>query len=113
MIVIFSPKAGSYYYCWSIPGFTLVTAEALRAPAGSSRRRWIITGLSFSLFVMALALTQNFDRTLQGMGATMWGAVLLFIILVALLWDKARNSTTAVPALAQAQRLSEKCRNVP
>lgn len=102
MIVIFSPKAGSYYYCWSIPGFTIVAAEAMRAPAGSSRRRWIITGLSLSLFVMALALTQNFDRRLQGMGATLWGAVLLFITLVALLWDKARNSTVAIPALVQA-----------
>lgn len=102
MIVIFSPKAGSYYYCWTIPGFTLVTAEAIRAPAGSSRRRWILTGLSLSLFVMALALTQNFDRRLQGMGATMWGAVLLFVTLVALLWDKARNPTVAIPAPAQA-----------
>lgn len=87
LIVIFSPKAGSYYYCWSIPGFTIVAAEAMRAPAGSGRRRWIVTGLALSLGVMALALTQNFDRRLQGMGATMWGAVLLFITLLGLLWS--------------------------
>jgi len=102
MIVIFSPKAGSYYYCWTIPGFTIVTAEAMRAPAGSSRRRWIIAGLLTSIFVMSLALTQNFDRRLQGMGATMWGAVFLFVTLVALLWDKARGATAANPALERA-----------
>ncbi len=100
LIVIFSPKAGSYYYCWSIPGFTIVAAEAMRAPAGSKRRRWIIIGISCSLFVMALALTQNFDRRLQGMGATMWGAVLLFITLVALLLDRTRAPAASIPAAA-------------
>lgn len=100
LIVIFSPKAGSYYYCWSIPGFTIVAAEAMRAPAGSGRRRWIVAGLSLSMAVMALALTQTFDRRLQGMGATMWGAVLLFITLVALLRDRTRHPAAVIPALA-------------
>jgi hypothetical protein len=40
---------------------------------------------------MSLALTQNFDRRLQGMGATMWGAVLLFVTLLGLLWDRRRS----------------------
>lgn len=102
MIVIFSPKAGSYYYCWSIPGFTMITAEVLRAPAGSKQRRWLMTGLLLSLMVMALALTQNFDVRLQGMGATMWGAVLLFITLVALLWNKKRAAAADSSVLAAA-----------
>ncbi len=88
LIVIFSPKAGSYYYVWSMPGFTIAVAEALRSPVGSKRRRWILTGVITSIIVMASALTQNFDRTLQGMGATMWGGFLLFVTLTAILWGQ-------------------------
>jgi hypothetical protein len=98
LIVIFSPKAGSYYYVWSMPGFTIVAAEALRSPVGSKRRRWIWTGFFASIIVMASALTQNFDRTLQGMGATMWGGFLLFVTLVAILW----NHKTKAPNLESA-----------
>jgi hypothetical protein len=102
LIVIFSPKAGSYYYCWAIPGFTMVAAEALRAPAGSRRRRWILTGFWLSAGVMMLALTQTFDRRLQGVGVTLWGAVLLFITLVALLRDRTKSSLATVPLPAPA-----------
>ncbi|HEY2573879.1 MAG TPA: glycosyltransferase family 87 protein [Verrucomicrobiaceae bacterium] len=100
LIVIFSPKAGSYYYCWTIPGFTLVASAAMHAPKGSSRRRWIVIGLALSILVMSLALTQNFDRRPQGMGATLWGAVLLFVTLLGLLWDKRRQlpASRTVPA---------------
>ncbi len=91
LIVVFSPKAGSYYYCWIIPGLTVAIAELLDSPKGSARRRWITAGLALSLLVLSTALSQNFDRHAQGMGATMWGAVLLFVLLVGLLRDRSRQ----------------------
>jgi hypothetical protein len=88
LIVVFSPKAGSYYYCWTIPGFTVAFAELFASPKGSVRRRWITAGLGSSLVVLSTALSQNFDRHAQGMGATMWGSVILFVLLVGLLRDQ-------------------------
>lgn len=88
LIVVFSPKAGSYYYCWTIPGFTVAVAELLDSPRGSVRRRWISAGLGLSVLVLSTALTQNFDRHAQGMGATMWGSVILYVLLVGLLRDR-------------------------
>ena len=37
MIPLFSPKAGTYYFCWAIPGPVLVMAEVLRAGRGGPR----------------------------------------------------------------------------
>jgi hypothetical protein len=115
-IVIFSPKADSCYYCWIIPGFTIAIAEILRSPLGSARRRWIATGLATSVLVFATALTQNFTRIPQGAGATMWGGVLLSIVLIGLLGsekktlklrtssasevEQPRSETSAVPVLS-------------
>jgi hypothetical protein len=103
MIVIFSPKAGSFYYCWTVPGVTAITAELLRSAPGI-RRRLLLAGLGGGLFVMALALTQSFTRVPQGMGATMWGGMIIFAVLVVLLWEKkqglrgAPGTIAAVPA---------------
>lgn len=88
LIVVFSPKAGSYYYCWMIPGFTVVMAELLDSPKRSVRRRWILAGFGLSVLVLSTALTQHFDRHAQGMGATMWGSVILFVLLVGILRDR-------------------------
>ncbi|MCE0484764.1 MAG: DUF2029 domain-containing protein [Methylacidiphilales bacterium] len=91
-IVVFSPKAGSFYYCWVIPGYTVAIAEALRFPKGSSERRWIVGGLVCSLIVLASALSQAFTRVPQGIGVTMWGAVLLYVVLVGILWNRKRQA---------------------
>jgi hypothetical protein len=97
-IVIFSPKAGSYYYCWTLPGFTLVIAELIAAPLSSVRRRWLTIGLSSCLFVFALALSQAFTRIPQGMGVTMWGGVLLSIILMVLLLEEKKKLRPSLPS---------------
>ena len=88
LVVAFSPKAGSYYYCWTIPGFAVAIAELMQASPGSSRRRWIIAGVVCSIAVLATALTQSFSRVAQGVGATLWGAVILAITLTAVLSQK-------------------------
>ncbi|NJK91499.1 MAG: DUF2029 domain-containing protein [Blastochloris sp.] len=94
-IVIFSPKAGSFYYCWLLPALTLIVHECLQTQAGSQRRRILGSACGFTLLVMASALTQIWDRTTQAMGATTWGAVLLSLILLALLREQKLLSTTS------------------
>ncbi len=83
LIAVFSPKAGTYYSCWALPGVTMLTAEVLRAPRGSSRRFVLLSGLILSVIVMASALAQVLDVfTPQALGATFWGSFLLALLLL-------------------------------
>lgn len=85
-ITIFSPKAGTYYFCWVLPGLTMVVAELLRSPRGSRRRTVLATGLVLALVVMASAITQAWHVYLpQALGATFWGALIVVVMLLGLL----------------------------
>lgn len=87
MIVMFSPKAGTYYYCWLIPGLAILTQRVIEAPAGSVRKRVLTGALIACIAVMATALAQAFDRfETQALGATMWGAFILLVTLLGILW---------------------------
>lgn len=84
-ITIFSPKAGTYYYCWLLPGLTMIVGEVLRAPHGSVRRRVLTAGLVVALALMSSALLQAvgvFEP--QAVGVTFWGGL---IVVVMLLWS--------------------------
>lgn len=100
MMVMFSPKAGTYYYCWMIPALAMVTGEMLRAPAGSPRRRWLAGGLGAMTAIMATGLLQPVNKLPQAMGSTCFGAVILFIMLVWLM-AKARPEDERPGDLAQ------------
>lgn len=86
LMVLFSPKAGTYYYCWALPAFTVITAELLRAPPGSQRSWGLLSGLALSLLLTASAVTQAMNvYTPQALGVTMWGSLILVIMLLAML----------------------------
>lgn len=92
LIPMFSPKAGTYFYCWVIPALAMVTAELLRAPRGSPRRRFLFVGLILAILVMASALTQVLDIfTPQSLGVTFWGAFILFVLLIVALHTHTRR----------------------
>jgi len=107
LVTIVSPKAGTYYFCWTLPALTVLTAEVLRAPHRSLRRRALASGLLLAILVMATALTQPFDIYLpQALGATFWGSfILLLSLLAALHMLKHRPATTphvATPQVASS-----------
>jgi hypothetical protein len=98
LITIFSPKAGSYYFCWTMPGLAVITAAILSAPAASRARRLLVAGLIVTVAIMATALAQAFDRhTPQTYGSTLWGAVALLGMLLLLLWGSRHWSLAASP----------------
>ncbi len=101
LIVMFSPKAGTYYYCWDIPAITIITAETLAAPIGSRRRRFLLGGLVTAVVILATALSQALEIPgPQTYGATMWGSMALLLMLLALLWDAGRSATVTVTVAA-------------
>jgi len=84
LIVLFSPLAWTYFYCWLLFPVT-VAANSLFGMEPGPRRRWLGALALAALLVMASALTQAFNfQWTQAVGATAWGAVLMFTLLALL-----------------------------
>jgi hypothetical protein len=97
LITIFSPKAGTYYSCWILPGLTLATAEMLRAPAGSKRRCLLLGGLVLTLLITGSAILQVWDIfTPQAIGVTFWGTFILLLMLLGCLHMTKRRSVAGL-----------------
>lgn len=85
LIVLLSPKAGTYYFSWAIPGITLALAEWLDAPWGSARKWLIGLGLTLSALVSAAGLGQALQLPVQTYGASCFGNLLLVLLLLVIL----------------------------
>lgn len=85
LVVLLSPKAGSYYFCWAIPGLAMAVSEWLDAPWGSQRKWFIGMGLTLSAAISALALGQALGWPVETYGATCFGNLILVLLLLALL----------------------------
>ncbi len=81
LVPLCSPLALTYFFCWLLPAWTAITfgwnhpslaPETLRIVNFSS----IATGI-----LLASAITEQFDPTLQAYGMTSWGSVALFLTL--------------------------------
>ncbi len=81
LIVMFSPLAWTYYYCWLIFPFTAALAYIGRQPRCSRRRRIALIACGLSLAVLLSAITQSFDQTTQALGATVLGTIILYFTL--------------------------------
>src|SRR5947208_124546 len=86
LAVICSPLSWTYFYCWALPAWIVIT-DTLTDPGIKKRERrigcWM---LGVAGLVMASALTQPFDRTTQALGATFWGGLGLYLILAWIMW---------------------------
>ncbi len=82
LIVLFSPLAWTYFFCWLMLPIAAVTHFIHESPKGSARE---VTGMALlggCVLILASALTQAFgDQTTQGLGATTWGGLALFFTL--------------------------------
>jgi hypothetical protein len=77
LVVLLSPLAWSYFFCWLLPGFTRALAFILERPG--PLRRFAIAWLATTLLVLALSLLQNFYPVVPALGTTTLGAISLFI----------------------------------
>lgn len=81
LIVLFSPLAWTYFFCWLMPGFACAAAFICESPRGSGRRRAAAAAVAVCLVLLALAAVQGTYPMFQGWGATAWGAALLLGLL--------------------------------
>jgi hypothetical protein len=81
LIVMFSPLAWTYFYCWlMLPGAAAV-GFVVRQPRGSPLRPKAVALCVASVLILASALTQHIDQFLQAVGATTVGTIMLFLTL--------------------------------
>lgn len=86
LAVICSPLSWTYFYCWALPAWIVIT-DVLTDQGIARRDRRLGWGmLCVAALVMASAATQPFDRTTQALGATFWGGLGLYLILAWIMW---------------------------
>lgn len=76
LVVLCSPLAWTYFYCWLLPAWA-VALHACRT------HRWVIPPTALSGVLLLLAFTEQFDPLLQACGVTAWGGVGLHLTLAA------------------------------
>jgi alpha-1,2-mannosyltransferase len=86
LAVICSPLSWTYFYCWALPAWIVITDVLINPEIDKRDRRlgWGMLGVAG--LVMASALSQPFDRTTQALGATFWGGLGLYLILAWIMW---------------------------
>jgi hypothetical protein len=92
MIPMFSPKAGTYYFAWSLPGMVMLVSEAMSS-ANRSRRWWVLWSCTWtSIAITASGLAQAREiYTTQALGSTLWGAMVELVTLLGLLFGAKRR----------------------
>ncbi len=73
LVLLCSPLSHTYFFCWLLPAWTAV--------AVMWQDRTVRYGVIAAGVMLASAFTEQFDPTLQALGATTWGSVTLFLTL--------------------------------
>ena len=81
LVPLCSPLAWTYFFCWLLPGWTALgfwwTNQNLAVPS----RRVVKIATVVTAVLLASAISEQIDPTLQAYGATAWGSVMLFLTL--------------------------------
>jgi hypothetical protein len=95
LAVLASPISWTYFYCWLLPAWT-VMAVAIASAKDVAARRIAVVGSLLAGVLLALAVSEQFDPTLQAYGATAWGGVTLFLTM-AVLRGRIGHESEAIP----------------
>lgn len=81
LVPLCSPLAWTYFFCWLLPGWTALCCW-YQNPRLSVRAQRILTGgIIVAGLLLASAVTEQIDPTLQACGVTAWGTVVMFLSL--------------------------------
>ena len=81
LVPLCSPLAWTYFFCWLLPAWTAITfwwGNRLLAPKAQRIVKFAAVAAGI---LLASAITEQFDPTLQACGMTAWGSVMLFLTL--------------------------------
>ena len=81
LVPLCSPLAWTYFYCWLLPGWTAVGFGWNHPLLTIEYRRTVRIGACVAAVLLASAISEQIDPTLQAFGMTAWGSVMLFLTL--------------------------------
>ena len=81
LVPLCSPLAWTYFFCWLLPAWTAIGSSLYDPAIGPQARRCLTYGASIAGLLLACAITEQVDPTLQAYGVTCFGAVVLFLTL--------------------------------
>ena len=81
LVPLCSPLAWTYFYCWLLPGWTAVGFGWNHPLLTIEYRRTVRIGACVAAVLLASAISEQIDPTLQAFGVTAWGSVMLFLTL--------------------------------
>jgi hypothetical protein len=81
LVPLCSPLSWTYFFCWLLPGWSAVMFWSAESSLSPTIRRKIGIGSWTSLLLLASAISEQFDPTLQAYGVTALGTVTLFLTL--------------------------------
>jgi hypothetical protein len=81
LVPLCSPLAWTYFFCWLLPGWTALGYWWSHPSLAPVVRRNVKIGIGISATLLASAISEQIDPTLQACGMTAWGAVMMFLTL--------------------------------
>lgn len=81
LVVLCSPLAWTYFFCWLLPAWAVVLH-------GCRTNRWAIVPAILSGLLLLSAFTEQYDPLLQAYGVTAWGSVGLYLTIATLRWNE-------------------------
>ncbi len=81
LVPLCSPLAWTYFFCWLLPAWTAIIFWLNNQSLDPKTHRIVRIGAVVAGVLLASAITEQFDPTLQACGMTAWGSVMLFLTL--------------------------------
>jgi hypothetical protein len=79
LAVLCSPLSWTYFFCWLMPAWAAVARFLTNPSAGRTDRARVGAMAAVALLLLAAAVSEQIDPTVQAYGATCWGGVVLFL----------------------------------
>ena len=98
LVPLCSPLAWTYFFCWLLPAWTAITFWWSNPSLDHKTQRIVKFAGIVSGILLASAITEQFDPTLQAYGMTAWGSVMLFLTLAFIRFHLSNESPEGVVA---------------
>jgi alpha-1,2-mannosyltransferase len=81
LVPLCSPLAWTYFFCWLLPGWTALGFWWDNHHLAAKPQRVVRIAAVVTAAILASAISEQIDPTLQAYGTTAWGSVMLFLTL--------------------------------
>ena len=81
LVPLCSPLAWTYFFCWLLPAWMALVHWAVHPSLSRRSQRIVTTGAIIGGLLLLSAVSEQIDPTLQALGVTTFGSIVLFLTL--------------------------------